>query len=244
MHPKERVLPVDEDEVVRDLLKISPEFNNFYENENDKTGDVHWMVNKDLPREINATMFKGKISDEIVPCIYIRRCPAVLEDAKTIAHELGHAIRYEEKSAVEIESEDDKFTFLAAKLASLVEDPIIDGILRDKYDFNLMLEYKKVLKSAQKELRNRDYVHLSYIQKIDSIINLSGIILEWDLIEDKDALRKYQTKFEKRYPQLLGMNADLISIVRETGTNTLEDRKRVCNRIIDKFELRDMFHVV
>lgn len=254
MHPASApIFTVDEKDVIRDLLKNSPEFKNFYENERKekKENDLTWKVDKgNLSNEINA-MFGNELMfgefDKFVPTIRIRRSPAPITDAKTVAHEIIHFLRNQKKYAVEIRSFDQKYFNLAGKLASVVEDPIVDRILQDTYKFNILIGYKKFLRKSLKEIQKQKDRSQNYMQKIETMISFSGMILEWELIKDKDALKEldsFRTTFKKLYFPASEMSDELISIIHEKDIDSLENRKMIYDKIIKKFELQKIFYVL
>lgn len=238
--------PVIEKDVVKDLLEFSPEFKNFYENEKISTFDVKWWVDKNLENGINAMMFNGMVSGKPMSGIFIKRFPAPIEDVKTIAHELIHFIRNDAKSAVRIVAYDQTNTKLGAEIASLIEDPIVDGILQYNYGFDLISPYNEGLKKSKRNLRKVKHDPQAYIGKVGLMFQYSGIVLEWELIKDTEALKNihiFQNRFKLKYRLTSKMSDDLISIVHEKETDNFDNRKVIYNKIINKFELQNMFYI-
>jgi hypothetical protein len=128
------LIKVDEDIVLGPILRKSEEFRQFHREERQKkVGWIQWIRDFDIPDGIEAYATTFEFS------IHCRKSSMSPEDAYTMAHEIMHLIRYQENGLLEIGYAQPEYEFLAVYLASMLEDPIVDSILQEKYNFDLRI---------------------------------------------------------------------------------------------------------
>jgi hypothetical protein len=217
----------DENIILEAILKYK-EFNRFYtENRSKILYEISWC--KDIDLEDNHIAY----SDLGVHEIHIKNFPKSKTDAFVIAHELLHFIRYERM--LPLMHSDNRYLGLAEALLSLLEDPIVDSILKTQYNFNLRPLYMKGIENGKREAGS-DYA--DDINRVrDGFIHASWT-LKWRLIEDRSALkswRKYFRRLEDGRPNAYKIGLDTVAIIDEVGLDTIEQQKIIVNKLIEKY---------
>ena len=244
------ILPnrVDEDAVVRILRENLDNFESFYGEERKNVGSITWIVDPNLPEGYNAAAVHGVApSGKTVREIHIRRSPAIAQDAKTLAHEIMHLVRYDAGHALDIGVYNEAHRFpLAARLASMLEDPLVDKILQEKYEFDLLSGYKKQLRLFKRQLRGFKQEPIDPLEKARLMIGFTEMTLEWNLIKDGIALKEfydYQSTFRAKFPNISRMGDDLISTVQAIGLETPEKHIKIFNYIVEKYGLQNVVYL-
>lgn len=120
-------------------------------------------------------------ADSIKYEILFRDIPKSKADAYVIAHEILHLIRNVEKAPISIKYYDGNKK-LGEIISGLLEDPIIDLVLKKEYKFNLRSRCLKEVKEARKSTRDESSNDLECVVEGLAFANW---ILRWDLIDDK-----------------------------------------------------------
>jgi hypothetical protein len=135
-----------------------------------------------------------------------------------IAHEILHLIRFEENSALRIHPNRPQYYPLAIALVSLFEDPIIDSILKNKYDFDLRILYEEIMDDVKRHSTIKEPT--DNLRRIITGFILAIDILRWNLITDQKARRNWIAHlkwYEDQYPNIYKIGADTVAIVTDIG---------------------------
>jgi hypothetical protein len=234
---KRLVEQVDEIDAISDLRRSSKEFKKFYDKERvERLGDISWRLDPDFEVELRMRSHTRLIGGLKYHIIYMEKTPLLLIDACVTAHEIMHLIRNEECASLVILSKN-KYpdAKLAMVLQSMFEDPIIDSILQNEYEFDVIAEYRTDLESDRVNLEMNHKEPDDEIEKLILAFQLSYFTLKWNMIVDKDALRDWSTfqgEIGKRYPNISEMSENIVSIVQKTGVETTEKTKIASQEII------------
>lgn len=174
--------------------------------------------------------------------ICLSEFPIQQDDARLIAHEMLHAIFEEEQNSFVIYEYTSTPIIVALKahLASMVEGPLVEAYLYEKYHFDLVKDYLSDL-----EISKRMWMFVDEpTDPLDRIANafiLTNQAIRWELIKDQNALRIWNSYLDwsSNYcPHIFSIHLELSAIVKKSGLDTLEQRKAVVLEIIEKYQLR------
>lgn len=232
------LIEVDEKTVVAPLLKTFVEFNRFYHEEREKKlGFIRWLMKFDFPDGIEA------YSDPFIYAIYYKKSPVSANDAHTIAHEIMHLIRYQEADFLEIIPANPTTDTLVPVLNSMLEDPIVDKILQEKYDFDLCIPYREAIKYDIKNL-DKDFTDLNSILILG--INITKFMLLWDLITDQSALDEWNQHLqwlETKYPSSYKIAMEIKPVVDSIGLGTINQQREIVLKLINMYNLGNMISI-
>ncbi|VVB72517.1 Uncharacterised protein [uncultured archaeon] len=236
---------VDEKVVLGPLLRESVEFERFYKEEREKKiGLIWWFRDFDMLEGIEAYVIVFESA------IYYRKSPTSPEDAHTMAHEIMHLVRYQESKFLEIKYTQLQHEYLAAKLASMLEDPIIDSFLQKNYNFDLRIPYRYAIDYCRKNIKTEATDDLS---RLINGIDLANYMISWKLIDidDMDAQNEwsnYLRWYEKLRPYSYEIANQIVRILwvhgGAHGAETIDKQKRVVTAMINLYpQLRNMISI-
>jgi hypothetical protein len=221
----------EENHVVCNLCKSSKRFNLFYQKERLKYRiPISWILKTDLEEGLNARAVV-ETSDEKIETykIHFRKFPDK-DEAFLIAHEIEHVIRFIENKSLRLGSKYKESAYLTTAFMTMLEDPIVDSFLNKKYKFDLLIEYKKGLKQAKKDLDRLDKEPSGKYGRLVLMLNLSKQILCWNLIKDQNTHEdwiKYKKDYKEKCPNVCKMSKDMLSIIQKTSQGKgLEEREK------------------
>lgn len=235
-------MPEDVDFEEKDTLKLIlkyREFNQFYMNERQNIHNkILWFKDIDSSDDFYAAYAVPYIESDRHE-IHFRRVPGSKTDAFLSAHEMLHLIRAENNQTPQVRC-DERYIELEVALASLLEDPIVDSILKTKYGFNLRPFYMSVIENGKKKVSG-DYA--DDFDKLKDAWSHAGWALKWRLITDKSAIKswkKFNRKFENMRPKAYKISLDTITIVDNIGVDTKEKQVTVMKKLINNYNLKDL----
>jgi hypothetical protein len=240
---------VKEHEIIDIISKFS-EFKNFYDDEwepRKKHGaSIDWYINPTCGEFAAQGFYLGK------PWIQLHRLPENVYDAFLTAHEIGHVIRYFDKQYVEFKKartpiagtyKEEEIIDMGSRLGSMLDDPLIDSHLQDKYNFDAPHFYKSVLiPDTNKSLDSYgDPPHEWHILK--KALYYSQLLLQCDSIKDSEVLRE-RDKLKERYkvirPRVTKIGEELYQLSNGTGYDTIDKQKRLFGEILDKYRINSI----
>lgn len=227
----------DEEYAISEILRSSKAFSNFYMAERIQiAGTINWVQDLSLPKGIDyrkTTYSSGK------RFIYLRRIPAPLEDAVSIAHELQHFI-LEDKGFPSVgcakRQYERQYKNLASALNSMVHDPLVD-IQLQTYDFDLYEKYEKEI--SKRNLQEYPKSPPEHIGRVLWAINYASNVVDWELVRaegDKD-VSELQSLYDERFPDIAEMGQELLALVRRIGYDTPEKEHELFKEVIQKYKL-------
>lgn len=228
---------IDESDVVDILLRSSDAFREFYVKERCRAGHINWTFDLELSEKIKAA------KAAIMTCpnsnqheICLSEFPVQQDDARLIAHEMLHAIFEEEKNTFVIYGHN---TQLRAHLASMVEDPLVEAYLYEKYNFDQAKDYLRDLAISKRMWMFVDEP-TDPLDRIANAFILTNQAIRWKLIKNRNALHiwnGYLDWLSNYCPHIFSIHLELIAIVKNRGLDTLEQRKTIVLEIIEKYQL-------
>lgn len=225
-----------EEVVLSELLKSSKEFQAFYEAERGKiTRPITWIQDASLPDGIDYEARKLPAGDLIVA---LKRIPAILEDATSIAHELEHFIIDAEgfpsttsKSKVFIREQ------LSSTLNSVFHDPLVDSRLK-MFGFDLWTDYEKEKTEAISDLEGAYCPPPNHPVRILWMLHYVSDWLDWDLRNKAEHNEnQYQLWFNTHFPAIAKEGQEMLTLVQRIGFDTPDKMGILLNEIIQKYEL-------
>lgn len=243
---KKDVEQVDETDVVLNLKRSSLEFNHFYHEERmNKLGEILWRIDPEIGpvskmRSITAPDDFG-ILDTI---IYMNDASISIEDLFIVAHEIMHCVLTKEGRSVVIFAKTIGNRNLASCLQTMLEDPVVDSILQNKYKLDALSRYKNdldLIKNVKCVEEPKDR-----LVRLNMAFNITNNILKWETISDPGTLNDWRA-FLGRYrvcnPNVSKISDDIISIIRETGLGNAEKSRSAFQKIIEKYNLKDILFI-
>ena len=231
-----------EDEVIGELLKSSERFQAFYHSERPKAGEIHWVLDTNLPEGIRCRNTKARFGGpEMLTVIRLRRIPVPPENALWIAHEIEHSVLSCE-GFPSVGSQYRKYETLSSSLGSMLHDPIVDSRLQS-YGFDLQKDYEAELASEADQLRRYSMPPADHLERLRWIFNYVKNALYWELLITDEERNKFQAWFDERYPDIASRGKKLLSRVKRMGFDTPEKQTRLFQEIIRSYKLRDFLVV-
>lgn len=223
---------------VLDVALRYKEFNRFYkENRSKIPYELLWFKDIDPNDRIEAYCDADKHE------IHIKNIPKSKTDAFWIAHELLHLIRSEKNPPLPLLHPGMEYFGLAISLTSLIEDPIVDYILKTQYDFNLRSFYAKGIENGKGNV-GKDWK--DDIRRLEKGFVHANWILKWRLVDDKNALRgwrKFSARFENECPKSYKIGIETVAIIDDIGVDTIEKQVIIVNKLIDKYKLQGILSI-
>jgi hypothetical protein len=227
----------DEEVLLRSLLKESIEFKRFYDEERPKAGSITWVEESVMPAE-DIIAYADILKNEI----HYKNYSLSTNDAHTFAHEIMHLVRYKENGILIIKSLPSFFVF-AAKLSSMLEDPIVDSFLQESYNFDLRVPYKCAIDYCRKNVSTEVTDDLS---RLLNGIDLANYMLRWSLVDDKNAhddWADYLKWYKKLRPYSYKIADEIVHIVWIHGAETIERQEKVVARMVDLYQLQNVISI-
>jgi hypothetical protein len=163
--------------VLVDILASSPEFERFYKEECKKVvGFIFWIEDPAIPEGIEA--YTDIFNNEI----HYRKRPVSIRDSHVMAHEMMHLVRYQENAMLLMNYAHPLYELLTMRLGSMLEDPVIESLLQEKYNFDLRIQYRNAIKWCKKSMKNEPIDDLG---RLIWGFDLADHVLCWDLVKDK-----------------------------------------------------------
>lgn len=228
-----------EDEVLCDIIVSFPEFKRFIGEERPKIGFIFWIEDPDLPDGLAAGA--QVMTDEI----HFREHPISLKDSLVMAHEIMHLIRFHEGEALLINYTHFLYAPLVAHLGNMLEDPVIDSFLQERYNFDLLSHYGGMVELNRKNLKMESEGDLG---RLLHGFDLANLMLCWDFIKDQDARNEWsdylENEFQEQYPHSYKIGLETAAIARNIGLDSIEQRKEIFYELIDKYNFRKEFFLM
>lgn len=221
-------------------------FNRFYQNE---------FLNKNISIKciINSTClnFAAQLFDRNGnPYIEIRKIPETVDDVFLVAHEMGHAIKYFNNQYLFFDRAqtpiaqiyiDNEIIDMGCKLGSMLDDPLIDSFLKDKYDFDPAHFYITMIIPDLDNSLNQ-YGDPSYEWHIfKKALLYTQLSLQINLINDVESRKIWdgiKEKYKIRRPLTARIGEDLYSMANEYGYDIKEKQINLFNKIFNKYTIR------
>lgn len=233
---------IDELDVVDILLRSSDAFREFYVKERCRAGHIDWTFDPELSKKIKAAKAaKMTYPNSNQHEICLSEFPVQQDDARLIAHEMLHAIFEEEKNTFMIYERDTQPIILALKahLSTMVEDPLVEAYLYEKYNFDQVKDYLRDLEISKRKWMFVDEP-IDTLYRIANAFIFTNQAIRWKMIKDRNALHiwnSYLGWLSNYCPHIFSIHLDLIAIVEKLGLDTLEQRKAIVLEIIEKYQL-------
>jgi hypothetical protein len=223
----------DEKDILGHILEKSTEFKIFYDKERPKAGSITWIEESVMPAEdiiAYADVLKGEI--------HYKNHSSPTDNAHTFAHEIMHLVRGKENGILMIKSLPSFFVF-AAKLSSMLEDPLVDSFLQKSYNFDLRVPYRHAIDYCRKNVKTETTDDLS---RLLNGIDLANYMLRWSLINDKNASddwAEYLIWYEKQRPYSYKIANQIVRVVwihgGAHGADTIEKQEKVVAAMINLY---------
>lgn len=225
---------VAEDAVIGGLLQQSPEFRAFYVAERSKISPpVTWLWDQTLPPTVKAHATAGENG---TASISVRTVPAAVEDAQTVAEELGHLIILEQGFPYLVAPADQLGLLnIAATINSMLHDLLV-GPLLQSYGFDLWAEFEEVQQNtlrilevdATDPLLGTNYAFLYATNVLDYRAATQG---------RQDASENLlQAHLDAHYPVITEAGEQLLQLVDGTGFDTPAKMDQLLRLILRRYQ--------
>ncbi len=234
--------PLEEPDVVDILLRSSKEFKEFYNNERYRVERIEWFFNPNLMKQFVAAdaahfyHIKEKYHE-----IHLPRFPVYFDDAFLVAHEIAHAILAEENHSLPVFPRDERYKSLSTYFATMLEDPVVDSFLQERYHLDLTndcVQKLPIIKLAWDNMAEP----VDRPSRIEIALLLANQMMKWRLIKNADALRKWSDFlfwFSDGRPNIFLIAVGFIAIIEKIGLETLDKRKAVFEEIVRNYQLEE-----
>lgn len=239
---KKTVEQIDEEDAIRLLIKHSPEFKRFYNEERiEKLGSILWRIDLDLGSPCQMKSITKLACGINQPIIYVYSVPIPVEYAFIAAHEIMHCILTEEgKSPIIL----GRICELATGLQTMFEDPIVDRILQNSYGFDVLKQYKKDLEFQREEFKKEQIEPKEKRAQVYIAFHISKHRLRWNMIKDPNAINDWLALLEDYkhyYPNVFIISDDILAIMQETdGEEMIDKLKSSFQKITEKYGLKEL----
>ena len=240
-------IEINESKLLSDLIKNSPEFKNFYENERTNIKKpIIWVKSSDLSPEeqlqkrhlARAFFFP---TGEIVAII--RNNPCKLQDSSIIAHELAHFI-FKEEGYPQVghnhHYDDDRgIKLLAFTFNNAIQDPLVIKKMLS-YGYDLKDEYLLECKELNEALKNPTSPK-SELEEIYFAFSYLQSVLENRLLfgnEKTECSKNIETIYSK-LNSVGRKGKKMLKIVDKHGIESPDSVRKIYEDIINSFSLND-----
>jgi hypothetical protein len=228
------ILEFDEDDITENLMN-SEKFKMFYGIERGRAPEkIHWR----LVFGMYPDQMMSHVDNRNSYKIYIKQFPLHIEDSCLIAHEIMHLVFKHSGDSVDLwfrnGSPGGKF---AKVLASMFEDPIINSYLEREYGFNISDEYNKDLAWSKNEHSTRHEETTSEMDNLLYALDISYQDLKWNRISDKEGWLEFKKSLKEWYPKAFARSEEILAIVEQYGSETIEESRISAQKIIEKYNL-------
>lgn len=237
--------PVDELDVISRLLHLE-NFARFYSDEWEARNiKIKWRINSSCAMFAMQSFDKSK-----TPCIVLRQLPSASETIDysfLVAHEMGHVIKYFDNQYIEFDKaltpiaqiyREEEIIDMGNRLGSMVDDPLIDSFLQDKYGFNPARFYISVIMpDTNKSLDSCGDPPLEW-HIFKKAVFFSQFSLQWDAIKDIDALSEWgslKERYNIRRPRVARIGKELYSLSKDNGYSDAEKQRKPFRIIFNKY---------
>lgn len=230
-----------EELVIGKLLNSSKEFAAFYHAERRKiVKPVQWTQDPSLPEGVDHQATQLLTGEQVIS---LRRVPARLEDAISIAHELQHFLLSGE-GFPSTGCEDKRLYDVSSSLNSMLHDPLVNSRLQ-AYGFDLWNQYETEVSRDSRTLEAEPSPPSGSLRRMLWIFNYVANTLDWELAYNKAGKsdNEFQSWFDARYPDVAEEGQELLASVRSIGFDTPENMGILLNEIIRKYKLKGLYIV-
>lgn len=230
-----------EEFVICELLRSSKEFLVFYQAERRKiVKPIFWVQESSLPRGIDYRTTRLETGELF---IRLKRVPAIIEDAVSIAHELQHFILDTENFPL-VGFENPQFETISSALSSMVHDPLVDSRLKI-YGFDLWKKYQKEVRDTIRQFRGGKIYPKDDLARKIWIFNYVSKILDWELVcnMSRGSDNEYQLLFNNLYPDIAKEGQKLLKLVNNIGYDTPEKQTALFKEIIQIYNLETILKI-
>jgi len=240
MEPPVKV-KLEESDVRECLLQLSNESRDFYNNERHRAGRIEWFFNPHLKEQfVSAEAAHIYHIKEKYHEINLLRFPIPLDDARLVAHEIVHAILTEENHSLLVVPCDERYTSLSTNLGTLLEDPVVDSFLQERYHFDLTSDCVRRLSIIKQAWKNQSEPR--GVPLLEVALLLANQMMKWRLIKNVDALSMWSDFlfwFGDEYPNILLIAVGFIASMQKVGLETLDKRKATYEEIVKNYQLEE-----
>ncbi len=236
-------IPFSEEEALGDLLISSKEFQAFYKAERNKVaGKVYWSRRHDLAAGIKGRSTTCPDGRQV---IFLRRCPATLDDAMGVAHELEHLILNAEgfpSIGVRLDRHSGKphpaIDYLASAVASAILDLVVNRRLQ-AYGFDLWEDYQGEVHDSMIQLRDPSSKSSDDLTVKKNVFNYASKILDWELAggRSREVENRFMLWFNERYPTIAEEGGRVVGLVERMGYNNPGEVTALFGEIIRGYDL-------
>lgn len=219
--------------VIGDLLRTSTEFKLFYRSNRHRIEKpIHWVLDLTLPQGIKAMSSRWEKGEQL---IHVRRIPAVIEDAFSIAHELQHFIL--DEIGFVVTSATDEYELPSYSLNDIPLDPLVNSYL-EIYGFDLRGECDKNLQEASRQLQTLPHSPPNRLVGLQWVFLYVELILECEVAyKSGRSESEFESLFRRKYPELSKQAEELLKIVKTKGYDTPDKQKALLKEIIRRYGL-------
>ena len=236
-------IPFSEDDALGELLVSSKEFRAFYKAERDKVArKVYWSHSRDLGAGIRGRSTTYKDGRQVV---FLSRCPASLDDAMLVAHELEHLVLRAE-GFPGIGAKPDRHSgkphpatdLLATAISSTILDPVVNRRLQT-YGFDLWEDYQGEVNDSMVQLRDPSSKSSDDLTVKTNVFNYASKILDWELAggRSREVENRFMLWFNERYPTIAEEGGRVVGLVERMGYNNPGEVTALFGEIIRGYDL-------
>jgi len=233
-----------EKDVMDGILKFDS-FSNFYKREyipRKETTPIKWLLDPIRCQEGNLYAYQGvdgRTGDSVIGLCCL---PLTHDEAFMVAHEMEHVFRKLDGLSLLIlpRYSLDALKDLVHRIGSMLEDPLIDPILQDRYMFDSAYHYSEDITRSLEILNTPFGNPQTDIDILKYTIYYTTRLLQYDSIRDTNALQKwqdYQEILRSKLRQITKSGEELYYLIKENGYDTLEKQKQIFNKISDKYTI-------
>jgi hypothetical protein len=231
---------VDENDVVLNLKRSSPEFNRFYHEERmAKLGEILWRVDPDAGSLNKMKSITAKDDLGIsYPIIYINNSHIPIDDAFVVAHEIMHLVLNKEERSLIVFGKNRVFT---DAFQTMLEDPLVDYILQNQYEFDVLKQYRTDFDVTIKDFEHPTEEPKEPLARVYLALVLSKTLLKLRMIKERDEIKDVYAFIEgyrRLNPNVSIISDEILSIIDSVGgIETIEGKKSAFMEITEKYNL-------
>lgn len=243
-----------EEDVLKQLINSSKEFQKFYEAEKGNIGSIFWLKsNKDIEVSLGfvkgqkakySRIFNKNVTEKL---IILEQIPPLLDDAILIAHEIGHDLIFNNgfpgvspnlKNVIENEERGARFRLTSA-LSSMIHDILCDSYLK-KYGFVYEKIYQAKIKGHLRNMRGFDERRVDTFDRLAWVFQYVLTNLQGSIIVDNPngELQKYNNFYEKRFPKIALEGQIILDLIEIIGYDTPDNLEELYQEIFEKYNLK------
>ncbi len=225
----------DEKEVLDELLKSSDCFKLYYGSKRMNIRKrIYWAFDLSIPYGINAAITRYETGERV---IRLRRIPAELEDAFTVAHELEHLV-LDEEGFITTFSKEEKYETLSFTLNDILLDPLVNDRL-EAYGFDLKGNFNKQWDEALKQVKGLQRHQQDNMIYTQWVFQLAEMMLEYEVAYKSEPEGLFTGNiFELRYKRLVKDAKRLTGFIKEKGFKTPAKQREIVLQLLCKYNLK------